>query len=56
MDGVWPPPGWSPDGDVDDSGGTECYDGEENFKQRGKNGERLPPLGPATTLAQPGDV
>ena len=46
MDGVWPPPGWSPDGDVVDSGGTECYDGEENFKQRGKNGERLPLLDP----------
>lgn len=42
MDGVWPPPGWSPDGDVDDSGGTEYWGGGEDFKQGGRGRERLP--------------
>jgi len=43
MDGVWPPPGWGPDGDMDDSGGTECWGGGEDFKQGGK-GPARPPL------------
>jgi len=46
MDGIWPPPGWSPDGDVDDSGGTECWDGNEDYKQGGQRRERPPLMEP----------